>query len=122
VTYGENAPEPGNIHLFAPTGIIDAGEAEISGGKIVVAATQVVNAQNIVFSAGSVGVPAAASGAASGLGALSGVSSVVEATKMMEQTADLAPARPEATKVMEEFVAKWVDVEIIGFEEEKETR
>jgi hypothetical protein len=122
VTYGENPPPPGNIHLFAPTGIIDAGEAEISGGKVVVAATQVLNVQNINFSMGSVGVPAAGvSQATAGLGALSGVGGITETTKMAEQTAAaLPPARAETTKAIEEFIARWVDVEVIGFDETAE--
>lgn len=47
----------GNVYLAAPTGIVDAGEAGISGGKIVIAATAVVGASNISASGGSVGVP-----------------------------------------------------------------
>jgi len=122
VTYGENAPEPGNIHLFAPTGVIDAGEAEIVGGKVTLAATQVLNSQNISFSVGSVGVPAASAGqAAGGLGALSGTTaSLAETSKMTEQAAALTPAKAEAAKAMEDFVAKWVNVEVIGFGTEGE--
>ena len=118
VTYGDNPPPPGNIHLFAPSGIIDAGEAEISGGRVVVAATQVLNAQNISFSAGSVGVPSSTpSQAATGIGALTGTSSLKETSKMTEQATSLAPARTEAVKAMEEVIARWVNVEVIGFEE-----
>ena len=40
-------PNPGNIYLFAPQGVIDAGEAGIAGGKVVLGATEVLNSQNI---------------------------------------------------------------------------
>jgi hypothetical protein len=119
VTYGDNPPPPGNIHLFAPSGIIDAGEAGITGGQIFLAATQVLNVQNINFTTGSVGVPAASSQTA-GLGTLSGTSNLVESTKMVEQAATVAPAKQESAKIMDEFIARWVDVEVIGFEEERQ--
>ncbi|MFI3155213.1 MAG: filamentous hemagglutinin family protein, partial [Methylococcaceae bacterium] len=55
----DKAQQQGNVYLAAPTGIVDAGEAGISGGQIVIAASAVVGASNISASGGSVGVPAA---------------------------------------------------------------
>jgi hypothetical protein len=55
----DKTKKQGNVYLAAPVGIIDAGEAGISGGKIVIAATAVVGASNISASGGSVGVPTA---------------------------------------------------------------
>ncbi|MCX7099778.1 MAG: filamentous hemagglutinin family protein [Methylococcales bacterium] len=49
----------GQVTLAAPKGIVDAGEAGISGGQIVIAATAVVGASNIQSSGGTVGVPSA---------------------------------------------------------------
>ncbi|NOS90074.1 MAG: filamentous hemagglutinin N-terminal domain-containing protein [Methylococcaceae bacterium] len=49
----------GQVTLAAPKGIVDAGEAGISGGQIVIAATAVVGASNIQASGGTVGVPSA---------------------------------------------------------------
>lgn len=49
----------GQVTLAAPKGIVDAGEAGISGGQIVIAATAVVGASNIQASGGTVGVPTA---------------------------------------------------------------
>lgn len=60
----------GNVFLFAPKGILDAGEAGIrSSGNVVVFASQVLNASAIVAGGASVGVPAAA--ASVNLGGLS---------------------------------------------------
>jgi hypothetical protein len=121
VTYGDNPPPPGNIHLFAPSGIIDAGEAGVMGGRVFLAALEVRNTANISFSLGSVGVPLPSTGqAAGGLGALTGTGSVTETSKMAEQAASLAPARAEATKAIEEFITRWVNVEVIGFGSEEE--
>jgi filamentous hemagglutinin family protein len=50
----------GQVTLAAPVGIVDAGEAGISGGQIVIAATAVVGASNISSIGGSVGVPTTA--------------------------------------------------------------
>ncbi|MDO9106869.1 MAG: filamentous hemagglutinin family protein [Methylovulum sp.] len=55
----DKAKKQGNVYLAAPTGVVDAGEAGISGGQIVIAATAVVGASNISASGGSVGVPTA---------------------------------------------------------------
>lgn len=49
----------GNVYLAAPSGVVDAGEAGISGGHVVIAATAVVGASNISSTNGSVGVPTA---------------------------------------------------------------
>ncbi|KAF0188076.1 MAG: filamentous hemagglutinin family outer membrane [Desulfobulbaceae bacterium] len=64
-------PEPGDMYVVAWDGVVDAGEAGIEGGRLYLAATQVLNSQNISVGAGSVGVPAT-SGAPVSLGALSG--------------------------------------------------
>jgi filamentous hemagglutinin family protein len=116
VTYGENAPEPGNIHLFAPSGIIDAGEAEISGGRIILAAQQVINVQNIIFSAGSVGVPQTAVGT-TGIGTLSGARTVTSGTTQLSQeTAGIAAAKAaQASQILEDIMTKWLDVKVIDF-------
>ncbi len=58
---GIQAIGKGQVTLAAPTGIVDAGEAGISGGQIVIAATAVVGAGNISATGGSVGVPTAPS-------------------------------------------------------------
>lgn len=47
----------GNVFLAAPLGVVNAGEAGISGNNIAIAATAVLGASNINASGGSVGVP-----------------------------------------------------------------
>lgn len=49
---------PGGVYLFAPQGVIDAGEAGISSaGDLFLAATEVLGADNITFGGVSIGVP-----------------------------------------------------------------
>ena len=88
-----NIPPPpaGDIYLFAPQGVIDAGEAGISGGKVFLGATTVLNAANISFSAGSVGVPAASQTVS--LGALTGTTNLAEKTALSQDTGALGAAR-----------------------------
>jgi hypothetical protein len=76
----KTTPEPGDMYVVAWDGVVDAGEAGIEGGNLYLAATKVLNSQNISVGAGSVGLPAA-SGAVASLGALTGDSmSATEST------------------------------------------
>jgi len=112
-------PEPGDISLFAPAGVIDAGEAGIVGGKLTLAALEVLNSHNIVsFSGGSVGIPSG-SDASAGLGSLSGSGGLTESNRMIEQVSGAGAARDSvktATQVMDDFMAKFLDVRVISFD------
>ena len=114
---GTIPPNPGNIYLFAPQGVIDAGEAGIAGGKVILGATQVLNAQNISFSAGSVGVPAAATSSVS-LGSLAGAGSVAETGKMVAQSSSLGAndQLTQQTNLVDQFLSKFLDVKVINFD------
>jgi len=112
VTYGENPPPPGNIHLFAPSGIIDAGEAGIAGGQITLAALQVNNVANISFSAGSIGVPQPSEGAS--LGTLAG-SSVTQSNQATADASGLSAVQAQAAQMVEDIIAKWLEVKVIDF-------
>jgi filamentous hemagglutinin family protein len=112
-------PLPGDVYLFAPEGKIDAGEAGISGSNVILGATEIINVQNISFSQGSVGVPVATT--AINMSALSaGSSSLTDTAGMADNaTTSLAGERDEemkkAMKALEDFIAKWLSVEVIGF-------
>jgi hypothetical protein len=113
-------PDPGDIYLFAPQGVIDAGEAGIAGGKVILGATEVLNAAEISSLFGSVGVPSGAEGAVS-LGALAGAGSVSEAGKMAEQAAiSTASEKSRQANVVDNFLSKWLDVKVIGFDVDSE--
>ncbi len=120
VTYApdENtpAPPPGDIYLFAPQGVIDAGEAGISGGKVFLGAVTVLNVANISFTAGSVGVPSAAQTVS--LGALTGSTNLSDKTIVSQDSGALGSARGASTgstRAIEDMV-KWFDVKFISFD------
>jgi hypothetical protein len=117
VTYGDNVL-PGDIHLFAPSGIIDAGEAGIAGGKITLAALQVNNASNISFSVGSIGMPQASEGAAS-LGTLAGSGPAAQTSQLTADTTGLSAAKTQAAQMVEDIIAKWLEVKVIDFVEDE---
>jgi filamentous hemagglutinin len=52
----------GNVFLFAPKGVVDAGEAGIGGTNVTISATAVLGANNIQVGGVSTGVPAASTG------------------------------------------------------------
>jgi filamentous hemagglutinin family protein len=112
------APPIGNPNVFAPTGIVDAGEAGIAGGKVTIGATQVLNAQNISFSAGSVGVPTQSNTVS--LGALGGNSNMTDSSKMIETASSGGAAKDTAKQKLaqatDDFLSKFLDVKVIGFD------
>jgi hypothetical protein len=122
MTYGDNPPTPGEIHLFAPSGIIDAGEAGIAGGRITLAALQVNNAANINFSAGSIGMPQASEAGASSLGTLAGSGNAAQNTQLTADTSSLSAAKMQAAQMVEDIIAKWLEVKVIDFVEDEEDR
>lgn len=116
----QEAPVAGDVSLFAPEGEIDAGEAGISGTNVVLGATTIVNAQNIQFSQGSVGVPAA-SQTAGGLGALAGTGGLAETSRMAQESSALGSTQDrfdtDKEKLAESFKPKWLDVKVIDFDD-----
>ena len=109
------APPAGDIYLFATRGIIDAGEAGISGGRVILAATQVLNVNNISFTAGSVGVPSTAS-AATGIGTLSGSGSVAQNSQMLSNASGIGAAgAANASQMIDDIMTQWLDVKVIDF-------
>ena len=110
-------PAPGDIYLFAPQGVIDAGEAGIAGGRVVTGATEVLNAKNISFSVGSVGVPSG-SGTSVNLGALAGAGSVAETSKMVAQASALGGAKDSLAQsnAVDQFLSKFLEVKVIDFD------
>jgi filamentous hemagglutinin len=109
------APLAGNIYLFAPTGVINAGQAGIAGRNVILGAVQVLNAQNISFTQGSVGIPL--SNSLAGLTALTGTGSISQAMQdqqaaMMSATAGrLAPGN----SISDALSTAWLEVRVLSF-------
>ncbi len=105
---------PGNVFLFAPKGIVDAGEAGIGGTNVTISATAVLGANNISVGGVSAGVPAASTGSVAA--GLTGTSN------MTANVSQVAQAATEQDKDKEEEKKKnmtlgMLSVEFIGFGE-----
>jgi hypothetical protein len=108
--------EPGNVDLYAPHGVVNAGDAGIVAGNLTIAATAVLGADNIQVSGVSVGVPVDTGG----LGAsLAGVSSSASSAA----SAATAAVEPDSSRQPEQSTAQaalsWLDVFVIGLGEEQ---
>jgi hypothetical protein len=77
----------------------------------------VKNAANISFGAGSIGVPQASEGTAS-LGTLAGSGSTAQNSQLSSESAGLSAAKAPASQMVEDIIAKWLDVKVIDFVEE----
>jgi hypothetical protein len=106
---------PGNVDLFAPRGVVNAGDAGIVAGNLTIGATAVLGANNISVSGTSVGVPVETGG----LGAsLSGAASSSAAASSASQQAfeDTGQKKPES-QVAQSTLA-WLEVFVEGFGDE----
>jgi filamentous hemagglutinin len=107
---------PGDIDLFAPKGIIDAGEAGIrAAGNITVFATQVLNASNIQVGGASTGVPTVTAAPNLSLANSSSTASgaLRSGTDAAERAASDAANRPRASQ-------RILILEFLGFGDEGE--
>lgn len=107
---------PGDIDLFAPKGIIDAGEAGIrAAGNITVFASQVLNASNISVAGSSTGVPTVTATPNLSLASSSSSStgSARSGTDAAERAASDATNRPRSTQ-------RILVLEFLGFGDEGE--
>jgi filamentous hemagglutinin family protein len=107
-----NVP-PGNVDLIAPSGVVDAGDAGIRAtGNLNIAATKVLNANNIQVSGTSSGTPAAATVAAPNIGGLSGANAATAANTQSSTDATKGP--PPNTNAAPEADSS-ISVEVLGY-------
>jgi hypothetical protein len=107
----ENVP-PGNVFLIAPKGIVDAGDAGIQAtGNLRIAASQVLNADNIAAGGTSAGVPSAPTVAAPNIGGLTSASSSAGAAN----TAASSAANQATQKQAPIETPSIITVDILGY-------
>jgi len=107
--------EPGNVDLFAPTGVIFVNDAGIgTAGNLTIGATQVVGAENIDVGGVAVGVPVETGGLGASLTAVSSTSS--SATNAVSNQS-LADDGAEKTPLAETALS-WLEVFVVGLGEE----
>jgi len=114
----EASVTPGDLYIFAPNGMIDGGEAGMTGHRVVGKAKTWNNLAQISSQVGSVGVPSAADGTVS-IGALGGTgvlaANTLDTGAALGQMAAAKVAGPSAQD--DDFVAKLLDVKVLGFDE-----
>ena len=103
----------GNVYLAAPIGIIDAGEAGISGGNIIIAATAVVGAGNISATGGAIGVPTAVTTPVVPTGAASAAASAGK--QVNTGAAEKADDTDENTK--KKTAISMLSIDVVGYGE-----
>jgi hypothetical protein len=103
---------PGNVDLIAPTGAIDAGDAGIrSSGNLNLAATKILNADNIAASGTTAGAPPAAPPAAAPN--ISGASAAAAAGAANNSAAQSAANNASAEST--EPPASIISVDVLGY-------
>jgi filamentous hemagglutinin family protein len=111
------APERGKVFIHAP-GTVDGGEAGIVGSTISVDAGKVLNSQNIVSSAGSVGVPTSSQNTVS-IGPMTGATDMTNDKKMIETISGGGSDAAKKTVLAEAeaFLMKYLDVKVVDLTE-----
>jgi hypothetical protein len=107
---------PGAIVLFAPRGVIDAGEAGIAGGNVFLDASSFKNVANISSTGISIGAPASAppAGISASLSGASGLTASVN--KQFESATDSVGKDTDENRLKKALGALGVlAVDVLGF-------
>jgi hypothetical protein len=109
--------EPGDVFLFAPTGIVNAGDAGIgSAGNVTIGATEVLGADNIDIGGVGVGIPVDAGGLGASLSSASAVAG--SATNAATAVAGSAASDSAESAPLAETALGWLDVFVVGYGDE----
>jgi filamentous hemagglutinin family protein len=107
--------KPGDVDLFAPRGVVNAGDAGIVAGNLTIAATAVLGADNIKVSGTAVGVPVDTGGLGA---ALTGVSAVAaSAANTAEQNAAPTRQQTQSETPLAAQALGFLDIFVTGFGE-----
>lgn len=109
---------PGDVFLFAPNGVVNAGDAGISSaGNLTIAATAVLGADNISVGGVSTGVPSAAVSVPVGLASASNAAG--SATRAANAAASDAAGGEQKNlgQTLANSLVSMIDVQFLGFGE-----
>jgi filamentous hemagglutinin len=110
--------EPGNVDLFAPQGVVNAGDAGIVAGNLTIAATAVIGADNIQIGGVAVGVPVDSGGLGAALAAPAAAASSASSAATTAVAAGDQQGAGEQELAGDEALS-WLDVFVIGLGEEQ---
>ncbi|MDD5276169.1 MAG: filamentous hemagglutinin family protein [Methylovulum sp.] len=105
--------QPGNVALFAPKGVVNAGEAGIAGTNVTISATAVLGANNIQVGGISSGVPAASTGSLAA--GLTGVSNLTASVSQVAQASVDASSNGKDSATNKNMKLGTLSVEIMGY-------
>lgn len=106
---------PGDVYLFAPKGVVDAGEAGIGCNNCFIAATAVLGANNIQVSGVGTGVPVASTGSVAA--GLTGTSNMTAGVSQAAESSVSANSDKDKSAAMKNAVLGMLSVEVLGFGE-----
>jgi hypothetical protein len=107
--------KPGDVDLFAPRGVVNAGDAGIVAGNLTIGATAVLGRDNIQVSGVSVGVPVDSGGLGASLAGASSVAS--SASNAAAMAVDSSGTQEEKAPIASDALS-WLDVFVTGLGEE----
>ena len=108
--------EPGAVSLFAPHGVVNANDAGISAGNLVIGATAVLGANNISVSGTAIGLPPPAPALGASLAGATSTGSA--ATAAAQQSLGQPASSGESQTPAAEAALNFLDVFITGLGEE----
>lgn len=114
-TAAEAGKVPGDVYLFAPKGVVDAGEAGIGGSNVTISATAVLGANNIQVSGIGTGVPVASTGSLAA--GLTGAGNLTAAVSQMAESSVGGDVGKDTANALAKAVMGILSVEVIGFGE-----
>lgn len=113
--------EPGDVYLFAPAGVVSAGDAGIgSAGNVTIGAVEVIGADNIDVGGTAIGVPISDSSLTASLGSVTSVATTAasDAQSLVQDSADKA-SQSSNTPLADEALS-FLEVTVLGFGEEED--
>ena len=109
---------PGDVFLFAPRGVVDAGDAGISSaGNLTIAATAVLGADNILVGGASTGVPTTAVSVPVGLASASSAASSATKSATAGASDQFKSGADSIAKDLGASLVSMISVQFIGFGE-----
>lgn len=105
--------QPGNVALFAPKGVVNAGEAGIAGSNVTISATAVLGANNIQVGGISSGVPAASTGSLAA--GLTGVGNLTASVSQVAQAAVDSSDKEKDSATSKNMKLGTLSVEVMGY-------
>lgn len=115
--------EPGDVYLFAPAGVVSAGDAGIgSAGNVTIGAVEVIGADNIDVGGAAIGVPVSDSSLTASLGSVTSAATTAasDAQSLVQDSADQA-SQSSNTPLADEALS-FLEVTVLGFGEEEDEK